>query len=205
MGGAIQRDREPATGLRLCQISGDFQERGRGMRSRSAVALCAGMLMGGCLGRRNPECAAPDGQPGSIRIVQGAPYREAGEGMGSLVIRATRVRDQTAGLQKVIVSLHADPRVSNPDESLRRSGMDGAGIVRWDSIPAGTYGVFARAIGHDGLRGRIVVRAGHVDTVQAALRGRTRCAAPNSGGVPPPRTGLLEWGPSDHPEINAGS
>lgn len=175
------------------------------MRSRSTVALGMGMLVGGCLGLQNPGCGAPDERPGSIRSGQGAGSREAGAGLGSVTMRVSRVTDQNAGLRNVIVSLHADPDVSNPDEYLRRSATDAAGLVRWDSVPAGRYGVWARAIGYDGLRGRIVVRAGRADTVQVALRGRTLCAAPNSGGVTAAVLAEPVRVAAGHPEIDPDS
>jgi hypothetical protein len=140
---------------------------------RLAAALAACTLAGGCFRTGTPGCPAPDPMPAGIRVQQGGVTGEAAEGVGTLVIRASRATDRHATVQNAIVSLHAHPRELHVH--LRRSATDSTGLVRWDWLPAGTYTLSAAAIGHDVLRAPVAVRAGYADTVQVHLRGRTWC------------------------------
>ena len=86
--------------------------------------------------------------------------------------------DPVRALSKPFVDVLSDTTALNRTPAVRSGVGDTLGRLRWDSLPAGRYGLLVRRLGYEILRRVIVVRPGGVDTLLVTLRTQVMCHAP---------------------------
>ena len=140
----------------------------------------------GCATRSPPlipvsDCPyRPEGVAGIETHLSGALRNDvAMPGLGGAVIHVVFRGADSSRAVEGSVTLHADRTLKQLGRAVRAASSEQAGMVAWDSIPAGTYGLLVRAIGFDVFRGELTIRAGYTDTSIVEMRSNPQCM----GGV----------------------
>jgi len=136
----------------------------------AAVAACARR-------RGEVELGCPV-QPAGFTAVSlrlGRAVGDSPQGLGTLVVVLTSGTADAAPIRVASVTLHADTTLQDRSTAIRSTQTGADGVVRWDSLPVGHYGVSVRRIGYAWLRQSVVVRDGYADTLNVRLRQDPAC------------------------------